>query len=71
MATFAGGCFWCTEAAFDKTEGVYEAISGYTGGSVVDPTYEQVVTGTTVNYIVVGGLTTKQAHIPRLVRAAD
>ncbi len=47
LATFAGGCFWCTEAAFDETEGVYEAISGYTGGTVVDPSYEQVVTGTT------------------------
>ena len=46
-ATFAGGCFWCTEAAFDETEGVYEAVSGYTGGSVVDPSYEQVVSGTT------------------------
>lgn len=46
-ATFAGGCFWCTEAAFDITEGVYEAISGYTGGSVEDPTYEQVTSGTT------------------------
>jgi peptide methionine sulfoxide reductase msrA/msrB len=46
-ATFAGGCFWCTEAAFDLTEGVYEAISGYTGGSVAHPTYEQVTSGTT------------------------
>ncbi len=46
-ATFAGGCFWCTEAAFDMTEGVYEAISGYTGGSVENPTYEQVSSGTT------------------------
>lgn len=46
-ATFAGGCFWCTEAAFDMTEGVYEATSGYTGGSVESPTYEQVSTGTT------------------------
>ena len=46
-ATFAGGCFWCTEAAFDQTEGVYEAISGYTGGSVEDPTYEQVTSGAT------------------------
>jgi methionine-S-sulfoxide reductase len=46
-ATFAGGCFWCTEAAFDQTEGVYEAVSGYTGGSVPNPTYEQVTTGTT------------------------
>ena len=47
LATFAGGCFWCTEAAFDETEGVYAAISGYTGGTVEDPTYEQVVTGAT------------------------
>ena len=46
-ATFAGGCFWCTEAAFDITEGVYEAVSGYTGGSIEDPTYEQVSSGTT------------------------
>jgi methionine-S-sulfoxide reductase len=46
-ATFAGGCFWCTEAAFDETAGVYEAISGYTGGTVEDPSYEQVTTGTT------------------------
>ena len=47
LATFAGGCFWCTEAAFEQTEGVYEAISGYTGGTVEAPTYEQVVSGTT------------------------
>ena len=47
LATFAGGCFWCTEAAFQETDGVYEAISGFTGGTVEDPTYEQVVTGTT------------------------
>ena len=47
VATFAGGCFWCTVAAFDETEGVYAAISGYTGGTVEDPTYEQVVSGTT------------------------
>ncbi len=46
-ATFAGGCFWCTEAAFDQTEGVYAAVSGYTGGSVENPSYEQVTTGTT------------------------
>ena len=46
-ATFAGGCFWCTEAAFDMTDGVYAAISGYTGGSVENPTYEQVTSGTT------------------------
>ena len=46
-ATFAGGCFWCTEAAFEQLDGVYEAVSGYTGGTEVDPTYEQVARGLT------------------------
>ena len=39
MATLARGRFWCTEPAFDTTDGVYEAISGDTGGSVENPTY--------------------------------
>lgn len=47
LATFAGGCFWCVEAAFDKQPGVIEAISGYTGGSQKDPTYGQVSGGRT------------------------
>jgi peptide-methionine (S)-S-oxide reductase len=46
-ATFAGGCFWCTEADFDKVEGVKSTTSGYIGGLAADPTYEQVVTGRT------------------------
>lgn len=46
-ATFAGGCFWCVEADFEKVEGVLEAVSGYTGGHVPEPTYEQVSAGTT------------------------
>jgi peptide methionine sulfoxide reductase msrA/msrB len=46
-AVFAGGCFWCTESDFEKAPGVIEAISGYTGGRVVDPTYEQVSSGGT------------------------
>ena len=46
-ATFAGGCFWCVEADFDKVDGVIEAVSGYTGGSTENPTYEEVSTGTT------------------------
>jgi len=46
-AVFAGGCFWCTEADFEKTDGVIEVISGYTGGHVPDPTYEQVSSGGT------------------------
>ena len=41
-AVFAGGCFWCTESDFEKVPGVSEAISGYTGGKEVNPTYEQV-----------------------------
>jgi peptide-methionine (S)-S-oxide reductase len=44
VATFGGGCFWCTEAAFEVLPGVKEAVSGYAGGSVPHPTYEQVLT---------------------------
>jgi peptide methionine sulfoxide reductase msrA/msrB len=44
-ATFAGGCFWCMESAFEKHEGVTEAISGYMGGHMKNPTYEQVSSG--------------------------
>ena len=46
-ATFAGGCFWCMEAPFDKLGGVVSVTSGYTGGSVRNPTYEQVSAGGT------------------------
>lgn len=46
----AGGCFWCVEADFEKVEGVIEAVSGYTGGSVADPTYKQVSRGGTGHY---------------------
>src|SRR5262245_39743432 len=46
-ATFAAGCFWCTEEAFEKVPGVISAISGYTGGSVKNPSYEQVSSGRT------------------------
>jgi peptide methionine sulfoxide reductase msrA/msrB len=46
-AVFAGGCFWCTESDFEKVDGVIEAISGYTGGHVTNPTYKQVSKGGT------------------------
>lgn len=42
IAIFAGGCFWSIEGAFDETPGVINAVSGYTGGTVPNPTYEQV-----------------------------
>ncbi|MBI2821304.1 MAG: peptide-methionine (S)-S-oxide reductase MsrA [Acidobacteria bacterium] len=46
-ATFAGGCFWCMEHPFDELEGVVSTTSGYTGGRVVNPTYEHVSSGGT------------------------
>src|SRR5438128_9839915 len=47
IATFAGGCFWCMEPPYDEIDGVLSTISGYTGGTKKNPTYEQVTTGTT------------------------
>ncbi|HEX6961634.1 MAG TPA: peptide-methionine (S)-S-oxide reductase MsrA [Lacipirellula sp.] len=46
-ATFGSGCFWCTEAVFDELAGVESAESGYSGGRIPNPTYEQVCTGLT------------------------
>jgi|SRR5210317_162644 len=46
-AYFAGGCFWCMEPPFEALEGVIEATSGYMGGTVENPTYEEVTTGNT------------------------
>src|SRR3990172_2375802 len=46
-ATFAGGCFWCMEGPFDALDGVVSTTSGYTGGRVPDPSYEQVSEGAT------------------------
>jgi len=49
-AIFAGGCFWCLQSDFDKVPGVISTISGYTGGKVKNPTYEQVSNGGTGHY---------------------
>ena len=47
LATFGSGCFWCTEAVLEQLDGVIDVTSGYAGGSVASPTYEQVCSGTT------------------------
>jgi peptide-methionine (S)-S-oxide reductase len=47
VAIFAGGCFWCVEEAYEKVPGVISAVSGYTGGTVANPTYEQVASKAT------------------------
>ena len=46
-ATFGEGCFWCTEAVFERLKGVKSVVSGYSGGTVANPSYEEVCTGTT------------------------
>jgi peptide-methionine (S)-S-oxide reductase len=47
VATLGGGCFWCTEAVFSELKGIEKVESGYSGGTIQDPTYEQVCTGRT------------------------
>lgn len=47
VATFASGCFWCVEEIYEGIDGVRDAVSGYSGGTVKNPTYEQVCTGKT------------------------
>jgi|SRR5690625_376743 len=49
-ATFAGGCFWCMVKPFDQWDGVHSVISGYTGGNLENPTYEDVKKGSTGHY---------------------
>ncbi len=46
-ATFGAGCFWCTEAVFQRLEGVHSVVSGYAGGSIKNPTYREICTGRT------------------------
>ncbi len=47
LATFGGGCFWCSEAIFQQLEGVESVVSGYSGGTVKSPSYEEICTGRT------------------------
>ena len=47
IATFAGGCFWCTEAVFNILDGVEHVVSGYTGGHIKNPAYREICTGRT------------------------
>jgi peptide-methionine (S)-S-oxide reductase len=47
IATLGGGCFWCLEAVYDELKGVEDVVSGYSGGTMAEPTYQQVSTGTT------------------------
>ena len=49
-AVFAGGCFWCMEPPFEKLDGVFDAVSGYTGGEATNPTYKEVSSGSTGHY---------------------
>lgn len=50
LATFGGGCFWCMEPPFEQLDGVIDVISGYTGGDLENPSYEQVIQGDTGHY---------------------
>ncbi len=47
VATFGSGCFWCTEAVFEKLKGVESVVSGYTGGTTINPTYKEISSGKT------------------------
>ena len=49
-ATFAGGCFWCMEPPFENLDGVFEVVSGYSGGAEKNPTYQEVAAGKTAKW---------------------
>jgi peptide-methionine (S)-S-oxide reductase len=66
IAIFGGGCFWCTEAIFGELRGVISVLPGYAGGTVKNPTYEQVCTGTTGHAEV-----TKVEYDPALIKFHD
>jgi peptide-methionine (S)-S-oxide reductase len=65
-ATLGGGCFWCLEAAYEEIAGVLRIESGYAGGSVADPTYDQVCSGTTGHAEVV-----RLAFVPAVISFRD
>lgn len=65
-ATLGGGCFWCLEAVFEEIDGVQEVVSGYAGGHVPDPTYQQVCNGATGHAEVV-----QLAYDPSVIRYHD
>jgi methionine-S-sulfoxide reductase len=64
--TFGSGCFWCTEAVFSELKGVTSAFSGYSGGTVENPTYEQVCTGRTGHAEVV-----QVTYDPKVIKFSD
>ncbi|MDH4226662.1 MAG: peptide-methionine (R)-S-oxide reductase MsrB [Deltaproteobacteria bacterium] len=66
IAVFAGGCFWCMEPPFEKTDGVISVVSGYTGGRDTEPTYEEVSSGSTGHYEAI-----RIAYDPAKVSYAD
>jgi peptide-methionine (S)-S-oxide reductase len=63
ITTLGGGCFWCLEAVFDELEGVIDVVSGYSGGNIPNPSYQQVCTGTTGHAEVV-----QVAFDPKMIR---
>lgn len=65
-ATLAGGCFWCTEAVFHQLKGVHKVMSGYAGGTVANPTYEEVCSGRTNH-----AESVQVTFDPQIIRFAD
>ncbi len=66
QVTFGSGCFWCTEAVFAELKGVKSAVSGYSGGKVANPSYEQVCTGETGHAEVV-----QVTYDPKVIKFSD
>ncbi|OUT69810.1 MAG: peptide-methionine (S)-S-oxide reductase [Planctomycetaceae bacterium TMED10] len=70
LATFGGGCFWCTEAVFEQFDGVKKVVSGYAGGFLPDPTYKDICSGLTGHAEVVQvTYDPKKVSYPRLLEA--